>query len=218
MPDPGQNTGLGMPPVFPGNDQVRDDDALTADLLARAQAGDRAALGRLLEQQRGWLRRIADDLLDPRVRGRLDASDVIQQTCLSVHRQIAHFDGHDPAQFVAWLRQIHEHNVQNANREQLHAARRHAGKDHPLTDIDIADRIAETPSRRLSREEEASRLKAVLDTLPADEREALRLRYVDQQSLENSAAAMGLTRDALLWLIKRGLRRAREQLESDRHV
>jgi RNA polymerase sigma-70 factor, ECF subfamily len=186
----------------------------TSELLLLAQQGDRSALGELLDQQRGWLRQVADGLLDPRIRGRLDASDLIQQTCLSVHKQIREFQGREPAQFVAWLRQIHEHNVQNANREQLHAGRRAAGRDRPLTNVDIADVNAETPSRRLARDEDALHLNEVLDRLPPDEREALRLRYVEGRSLADSADAMQISRDALIWLIKRGLRQARRESES----
>jgi len=187
----------------------------TLRLLLRARDGDAAALGQLLDQQRGHLHELASRLLDNRIRHRVDASDLVQQTCLSVHKKIAEFDGSNPAQFVAWLRQIHEHNIQNAVRDQLHAGRRAAGQDRPLANDDIVDAGAESPSRRMSRQEDASRLCEVLDNLPADEREALRLRYVEGLSLADSAAALGLTRDALLWLIKRGLRRAREQLKPD---
>jgi RNA polymerase sigma-70 factor, ECF subfamily len=187
----------------------------TLRLLLQAQRGDPDALGQLLDRQRTHLHELASRLLDDRIRGRLDASDLVQQTCLSAYKKIAEFEGSEPAQFVAWLRQIHEHNIQNANRDQLHAGRRAATQDRPLTDVDVVDAATETPSRRLSLREDASRLNEVLDMLPADEREALRLRYVEGRSLEDSAAAMGLTRDALLWLIKRGLRRAREQMKPD---
>lgn len=190
-------------------------DQFTAELLLLAQQGDRSALGQLLEQQRGWLRQMANGLLDPRLRGRLDASDLVQQTCLSVHKQIGEFDGRDPAQFVAWLRQIHEHNVQNAIREHLHTGRRAAGKDRPLANVDVPDSAAETPSRQLVRDESAMRVSDVLDRLPADEREAVRLRYVEGRSLADSADAMRMSRDALIWLIKRGLQRARTEFKSD---
>ena len=98
-------------------------DAVIRELLKRARAGDQAALGELLEKYRGHLRHLAENLLDDRAAGRLDASDLVQQTCLSVHKQIADFDGQDAAQFAAWLRQIHERNVRNAVHEAAFLAR-----------------------------------------------------------------------------------------------
>ena len=191
-----------------GRDQHR------TELLQRAQQGDAAALGQLLEHHRAELRKIADRLLDARIRGRVDASDLVQQTCLSVHKQIRDFDGRDPAQFVAWVRQIHEHNVQNAIRQHLHAGKRAAGRDRPLDGLDVADADAVSPSQRLTRGEDTVRLHEILDRLPPDEREALQLRYVEGRSLAESAEAMQITRDALIWLLKRGLQHARRELKS----
>jgi RNA polymerase sigma-70 factor, ECF subfamily len=189
-------------------------DQLSNELLRRAQCGDADALGQLLEYQRAELRQHADRLLDARIRARVDASDLVQQTCLSVHKQIRDFAGSDPAQFVAWVRQIHEHNVQNAIREHLHADRRAAGRDRSLREVDVADAEAATPSQRLTREEDSRRLREILDRLPPREREALRLRYVEGRSLAESADAMQITRDALLWLLKRGLQHARRESKS----
>ena len=100
-------------------------DAVNRELIERARGGDQVALGELLEKYRRYLWGLADRMLDDRAAARIDASDVVQQTCLSVHKQITEFDGHDDAQFAAWLRQIHERNIRNAAREL--ASRRQAG-------------------------------------------------------------------------------------------
>jgi RNA polymerase sigma-70 factor (ECF subfamily) len=49
------------------------------ELVARAAAGDRGAVVELLERYRGRSRRTVALRLDPRLRGRVDASDVIQE-------------------------------------------------------------------------------------------------------------------------------------------
>jgi DNA-directed RNA polymerase specialized sigma24 family protein len=51
----------------------------TPDLAARAGAGDQVAVAALLERHRGRLRRMVALHLDPRLSGRVDASDVIQE-------------------------------------------------------------------------------------------------------------------------------------------
>jgi DNA-directed RNA polymerase specialized sigma24 family protein len=48
-------------------------------LVARAAAGDRAAIVELLKRYRPRLRRMVALRLDPRLRGRVGASDVIQE-------------------------------------------------------------------------------------------------------------------------------------------
>jgi RNA polymerase sigma-70 factor (ECF subfamily) len=63
------------------------------------------------------------------------------------------------------------------------------------------------------RGEESDRLARALDQLPRDEREALRLRYLEGRTLAQVADEMGLTRDALVWLMKRGMKRLKANLD-----
>src|SRR5580704_11057698 len=63
-------------------------DAVNRELIERARVGDQAALGELLEKYRRYLWGLADKLLDDRAAARIDASDIVQQTCLSVHKHI----------------------------------------------------------------------------------------------------------------------------------
>ena len=61
-------------------------DSEIAVLIPRAQAGDVSALGRLLDLHRDYLRGVAVQQLAPQLNGRIDGSDIVQQTCLSVHK------------------------------------------------------------------------------------------------------------------------------------
>jgi RNA polymerase sigma-70 factor, ECF subfamily len=187
-------------------------DAVNRDLIERARAGDREALGELLENYRGFLRGLADRLLDDRAAGRLDASDVVQQTCLSVHKQIAEFQGENHAQFAAWLRQIHERNIRNAARNQLHAGKRAIDRENRLPEDQACVARQTSPSLRVVRSEESARLAQALACLAPDEQEALRRRYVDGQSITEIGEAMQLTRSALVWLMNRAMMALRENL------
>jgi len=189
-----------------------DSDAVIRELLKRARTGDPAALGELLEKYRGHLRHLAENLLDDRAARRLDASDLVQQTCLSVHKQIADFEGNDAAQFAAWLRQIHERNVRNAVRDQVHAGKRAVTREERLADRDVQAAGQHTPSQQIVRNEDAQRLAQAIAQLPEDEQEALRRRYLEGQSLLEVASAMGLTKDALVWLMKRAMKNVKRIL------
>ena len=190
-------------------------DSLVGRLLEHARRGDGAALGELLNIHRDRLREIAVRLLDPRMGARLDASDLVQQTCLSVHKRISEFHGNDPAQFAAWLRQIHERNLQNAIRDHLQADKRAAGRERSLEGREAGTPDDSSPSRRAMRSERDVRVAEAIGRLPDDEREALRLRYVEGLPLAEVAERTGLTRDALLWLMKRALKRVRSYLPRD---
>ena len=192
---------------------MNEKDAVIVDLIRRARAGDREALGKLLDAHRGYLRDAAERLLNPRIAARIDASDVVQQTCLSIHKRIAEFEGDDAAQFVAWLRQVHERNIQNVVRDQLHTQKRAAGRDEPLADRDVQGLRQSSPSRRAMRGEDAVRLSRALAHLLADEQQALRLRYLEGRTLTEVCETMDLTKDALVWLMKRAMKHMRGRLD-----
>src|SRR5262245_56021484 len=61
----------------------------STELLRRAGAGDTAALGELLEGHRRRLRRMVRLRLDPRLQGRVDASDVLQEAFREAARRRA---------------------------------------------------------------------------------------------------------------------------------
>lgn len=185
-------------------------------LIVRAKSGDSAALGELLEKHRGYLRVLAQRMLGDRFRARLDASDVIQQTCLAVQRNFPEFRGETPGQFIAWLRQVHEGHIRNALREHL-AGKRGVGREGGVTAAEleslVEDSLQSTPSQRVLRDEQAVLLAAALDRLPDGQREAVRLRYLEGLSLKEIADLMNRTERAAGALILRGLAALRNYLE-----
>lgn len=194
------------------------DEGLTIvrDLLQRARAGDAEAAGVLLEKYRPYLRILAQRLLDQNLAARLDASDLVQQTCLSVLGRLPQFDGQDEAQFIAWLRTIHEHNIQDAIRDHMHAQKRAAGREVAFDADALAAQLrASSPSQRVLVGESAARLAAALLELPDDQREAVRLRYLEGRSLAEIAERTQRSVVAAAGLVKRGLIQLRRLMASD---
>jgi RNA polymerase sigma-70 factor (ECF subfamily) len=110
-----------------------------------AESHDRA-----LDQYREYLVMLARVQLDPRLRDKLDPSDVVQQTLLDAHRKQAQFRGRTEAEKDAWLRQILAHNLVE-RRLAVKAAR---AKPFPTTQRRIgisAGSIARGSSFRRSR-------------------------------------------------------------------
>lgn len=186
----------------------------TADQwLARARAGDADAAGALLDLQRDDLRRLAEEQLPAMVQQRVDASDVVQQTFLSVFRGLAEFDGTDPAQFHAWVRRIHERNIQNVVRDQLQAQRRTAEREAVDAEPGLLVDPRPTPSELVRRDDERQRLFGVLLQLPEDEQAILRLRYWEGCTMATVCEKLNFTRDAAAWLMEKALKHAKKLME-----
>jgi RNA polymerase sigma-70 factor (ECF subfamily) len=178
-------------------------------LLTRAREGDGEALGQLLKQHRPYLKVLALRTLDARVGPRLDASDIVQQTCLSVHRKIADFEG-DASQFLAWLRRIHECNIQNAFRDHVQLQKRSVGREQSVGQSDpaisdLATSQATSPSQRLLLDEESVRLAAAVERLTEEQATAIRLKFLEGYPISEVAQRMDRSVDAVGALIRRGL-------------
>lgn len=187
------------------------------ELLERACAGDADAIGKLIDRHRPYLRILALRGLDSRVAVRTSASDIVQQTCLSVVKRISQFSGDGQAEFVAWLRTIHENNIRNAIRHvraKKRAIRREDPEGHDQI-VDQPNRGDISPSARLMLGEDFLRLAAALQELPDDQYEAVRLRYIEGWTLARIAERMDRTFDSVAGLVKRGLINLRTRLNEN---
>lgn len=190
-----------------------------AGWIERARHGDRSALGELLDRYRPLLRARAHDSLGADLQVRVDESDVVQQVCLSAQDAIARFEGSSEPELVQWLLRMVEHAVLHiAERErkaEKRAIYREVRGSGPLRQA--ADPHT-SPSRRAMRGEQRLLLEQALEQLPEEQREAVRLKYLEQATLSETAARLGKTEDAVSGLLQRGmakLNRILRNLESD---
>ena len=92
-------------------------------LIAEARLGSEAAIGRLIEECRGFLLAVANRELDSEFRPKIGASDLVQETMLSAQRCIADFQGGTRDELLAWLRVILVNDIKEARRRYLTAQR-----------------------------------------------------------------------------------------------
>jgi RNA polymerase sigma-70 factor (ECF subfamily) len=174
-----------------------------------------------LERFRAYLLLLARTHLGERFRGKLDASDVVQQTLLEAHRKLAQFRGNSPAAMAAWLRQMLAFGLADAiralsraKRDVDHERSLEAALDESSARIEAwvaADQSS--PSQRAERNEQAVRLAEALATLPDAQREALVLRHCQGCSVEEVSKRLGRTPAAVAGLLKRGAKQLRLLLQ-----
>ncbi len=197
------------------------------ELIDRARRGQPEALGRLLEDRRGALKAAAERQLRGRLSARLDASDVVQLTFLEAHQSFGQFHGEGEPELAAWLRRILHHNIASVVRDNTIAARRDARRERSLFDPAAGaggdgsalwralDGGGPSPSHGAIRVEDVNRLVTALASLPADQREAVRLRHLEGWSLAAIADKLGRSRPAAAGLIKRGIQALRRELHGE---
>ncbi len=191
-------------------------------LLDEALKGNADALGELLEDYRAYLTVLAQRYMDNRLRGRLDAADVVQVTFLEAQRDLPNFRGHHIEELLGWLRHILRNNVSSAHQKHIYTKKRSAGREvsNSPTDsrpafTDLAPSETTSPSQRMMKDEAAAFLANCLLDLPDTQREAIRLRYVEGCSLKQIAEQMDKTEMAVAGLLKRGLQSLRNRMLTD---
>lgn len=175
---------------------------------------------RAIERFRQYLLLVARQQIDEQLRGKLDPSDVVQQTLLEAHRNRDQFRGQTETELAAWLRQILAHSLADAIRA-LRRAKRDVSRERSLeAALDESSGkleawlVAEqsSPSQQAERHEQVIRLADALATLPDAQREALVLRHCDGQSIDAISRRLGRSPTAVAGLLKRGLKQLRQQL------
>jgi RNA polymerase sigma-70 factor, ECF subfamily len=193
------------------------------ELVVRAAAGDRAAIDELLECYRPRLRRMVALRLDPRLRGRVDASDVIQEGYLNAMRRLDEFIRDPAVPFYIWLRFLVGQQVHDQHRRHLDTPGRDVGREVSIyrgmmpgaSTGNLAARLLgklTSPSEAAVRAERKIRLQEALNRMDPLDREILVLRHYEQLSNGDAAAALGLSHPAASKRYARAVERLREIL------
>jgi RNA polymerase sigma-70 factor, ECF subfamily len=177
-------------------------------------------LSRDLGRFRPYLRLLARLHLDPRLQGKLDPSDVVQETLLRAHEKIEQFRGSTDAELAGWLRQILANHLLEAARK-FSAGVRDVGREQSLeaaledSSVRLEGWLAaeqSSPSLIAERQEQLVRMAAALGQLPKDQRTAVEMHHLKGVPVAELAQQMGRSGAAVTNLLYRGLKRLRELL------
>ena len=174
-----------------------------------------------LEKYRPYLILLARMNLGQGLQGKLDASDIVQQTLLEAHRKRAQFRGQGESELAAWLRQMLAFAIADLHRE-FNRAKRDVARERALAvsiegsscQIEALAAQQSSPSERPVRHENMLRLAAALLQLPEDQRQAVELKHLQGLSVADIAGLLKRSETAVGGLLRRGMTRLRDLLEA----
>ncbi len=168
----------------------RPETAGAADLLARARAGESSAFCRLAAEHEARLLQQACALArDPGA-----AEDLVVETLVEAWRCLSRYDG--TCRFSTWLFSILLHRNQKALRRARSrpislAALPAAEADQRRQAQENLPALGPSPADEAMRREAADHLRAAVEALPAKHQRVVLLRFFENASLPEIAAALG---------------------------
>lgn len=169
------------------------------------------SIGRL----RPWLQMVAERELSDRLRGRVEASDVVQQTLLKAWQGESQFKGETHEERLAWLRMILKNTISDHHRRLIGSTKRGSGREQAATDLfaagdpglsQYAVEQGPTVSSEIVAAEEWIELETSLAQLSEEQRQVIELRHFEDLGFAEIAARMKKSDPAVRMLWVRALR------------
>ncbi len=177
------------------------------NLLLRLKDGDEQALAELFSQHRERLWRMVNFRIDPRLRGRVDADDILQEAYLDAVQRIEHYGGDSATSFFVWLRMVVGQTLIDVHRRHVGAQMRDAGREISIhgrgypqaTSASLTFQLLgplTSPSQAAVRAEAAGRLEKALEDMDPIDREVLALRHFEELTNSEVAEVLGIQQKA----------------------
>ncbi|HEY6563081.1 MAG TPA: RNA polymerase sigma factor [Pirellulaceae bacterium] len=192
--------------------------------MRQAADGDRQALRSLLEVYGPVIHERIQRDIAPIWRSSLDADDVMQVSYLEAFLNQQAMTAVTGASFQAWLGQIARNNLRDAIKElgrekRPHPARRvtTASPDDRscLQLLDVLSDGGESPSRHVARDEASQVIQSLVERLPADYAQVIRLYDLEERSIDEVATTMSRSAGAVHMLRSRAHDRLRGWIQSE---
>jgi RNA polymerase sigma-70 factor (ECF subfamily) len=195
------------------------------ELIDRLKAGDRQALAELFDQYRDRLRRMVALRMDPRLRARLDVSDVLQDAYIELAGDLDAYRADHKLPPLLWMRLHVGRRLTTLHRKHLGTHMRDAGLEvslyrEPLPQASSAALASmllgrhTSPTQAAQRAERLLRVQEALNTLDPVDREVLALRHFEQLSRAETAQVLGISPETGAKRYFRALKRLKAVLAS----
>jgi RNA polymerase sigma-70 factor (ECF subfamily) len=190
-------------------------------LLERIRQGDTDALAEFIEGHRRQLLAYIERQLGAALRRKLEPEDIFQEVSADAVRAHGAMDLAERDPF-SWLCQLAERRIIDAHRRFFDAQKRDAGREVNLGGggdstetpgiINLLVASMTTPSQAFSRNARELRVQTAVATLPEEQREVLRLRYVEGWPTKQIAEKLGKSDVAIRVMLTRTVQKLQEML------
>ena len=183
------------------------------------------AVGQLMQKYQDRLQRIVAFRMDRRLKARVDASDIVQETFFEAIRRLDDYRAcADRMSFFLWLRFLVLQKLCQAHRHHLGVAARDAARDVPIygrgapqaTSMMLAAQLLgnrTSPSMAAERNERRQKLEQALGEMDEVDREVLALRHFEQLSNSETARLLDLAETAASNRYVRALKRLKSMMQ-----
>ncbi|MEM7315673.1 MAG: sigma-70 family RNA polymerase sigma factor, partial [Planctomycetota bacterium] len=140
--------------------------------------------------------------MDPRLASRLDASDVVQDALLLASKRLDEYRRDRPMEFYPWLRRLAFERLIQMYRHHVERQKRSVNREEHETmqlsnhsAVQLVERVVTndtSPSGQAIHAENLDHARHALEQLSPEHREVLVLRHLEQLSLEETAAVVGV--------------------------
>jgi RNA polymerase sigma-70 factor (ECF subfamily) len=195
----------------------------SSDLLRRAAGGDQRAVQDLLARHRERLKRMVHLRLSRRLQGRVDDSDVVQESLLSAAGRLGEYAADPKLPFYLWLRhltglklaEIHRRHLGTQLRDADREVTLHRGGLPEADSMSLAAHLLgqlTTPSQAAVKAETRMIVQEALNNMDPTDREVLALKHFEQLSMSEMAAVLGMSKAGVGSRYLRAIKRLREML------
>ncbi len=193
------------------------DPSLISLLIPRFKAGDPEAREALILELQQFLERVADRQIDPKLRQKAGASDIVQLSLMRIVEKFDQFQGKTSAELHAWIKTI-VLNEANGQRRKFHTEKRDLKREFSFDGPSESRPTGSpqdknlTPSSATLKSERLEKFHEILEQLPPDYAAVIRLRSFDGLSFREIGERLGRTEDAASQLWYRALLKFEEKL------
>lgn len=185
-------------------------------VLNNARQGDTDAIGQLVDTSRDYLLLIANQGIDPDIRRKVGASDIVQESIMTAQANIQQFQGNTKGQWLAWLKQILVNDLRETRRSYKQVKKRSVDQErHMDGTAPVAPLVADahlTPRSNAVKTEEMELLLSAISDLPEDQQQILKLRNWERLSYEEIGERLNKSSDAVRKTWGRAVLKLQERL------
>ena len=192
-------------------------------LIEQIKNGSETALLEFIEAHRAPLLAFINKNMSDGLKSKVEAADILQEVSLNAVESLEKMDFEQKAPFN-WLCHLSERRIIDNHRKYFQVQKRSAGREvnqRSAEDgagqgfMDLLVASITSPSQAFARGAKEMKLLMALESLPAENREAIRLKYVEALPTKEIAAQLNKSDVAVRVMISRSMVKLQEILKNE---